>query len=277
MLPGALGVRLGMQIPDLYQQGEQMALLSRAVKDQRGASCCILPFCHTVEAEALGGSVQYGDERSGPRSGPAVITSPDGLRALPTPLLDEGRIHQVLLAAKMLADAGETVVLNLSGPLSILNGLADFSLVLRTMKKEPQTMEKALCHIESMLLDYMEKAQDHGVQIISYADPGGGVDILGQRLALQMLRQFTYGFLKKADVRLKQDLLIMLCPKTALALTDTGYGKWRDIPLKKEVSYIQACRMLRGKVRFAGHLCAGTMEGTLPGNRFRELLLIPQK
>lgn len=268
---------MGLGIPQMYQQAEQMALLSKKMKEIRGDFCCVLPFCHTVEAEALGGSVNYGDEKAGPRAGEAVITSVDHLQKLPMPQLDRGRIFQVLKAARILSDAGETVILNVAGPLSVLNGLADFSLILRAMHKKPEIMEKALGHIEGMLLDYMKKAGEYGVGIISYADPGAGADILGQKLAFKMLSQFTSGFLRKADENLENNILLMLCPKISLAFTSTGYGYFRDVPVKEGESYVQACKRLRGQVRFAGTLCAGDMEKRLSGNCFKELCLFQKK
>ena len=59
---------LDLKFPDAYMQHETMAALSKALKRHDGASFCELPFCHTVEAEAMGGIINYGNEKTGPRA-----------------------------------------------------------------------------------------------------------------------------------------------------------------------------------------------------------------
>ena len=72
---------------------ETMAALSKALKRHDGASFCELPFCHTVEAEAMGGIINYGNEKTGPRAKEYICTSPEELLELPAMNLQEGRIR----------------------------------------------------------------------------------------------------------------------------------------------------------------------------------------
>lgn len=60
--------KLNLQFPDAYMRWETMAAISKALKMHDGASFCELPFCHTVEAEAMGGVINYGNEKTGPRA-----------------------------------------------------------------------------------------------------------------------------------------------------------------------------------------------------------------
>ena len=54
---------LDLVFPEAYEKAESMAILSLALKKHDGASVCELPFCHTVEGEALGGLVTLGLSR----------------------------------------------------------------------------------------------------------------------------------------------------------------------------------------------------------------------
>jgi uroporphyrinogen-III decarboxylase len=49
--------------------------VSKKLKDKNRSDFCELPFCHTLEAESMGGEVNYGDETNGPRA-KAYITKP---------------------------------------------------------------------------------------------------------------------------------------------------------------------------------------------------------
>ena len=65
---------LDLKFPDAYMQHETMAALSKALKRHDGASFCELPFCHTVEAEAMGGIINTGTRRPAP--GQKSISAP---------------------------------------------------------------------------------------------------------------------------------------------------------------------------------------------------------
>ena len=59
---------LGLCFPEAYLHCDTMAKLSKALKEHDNAPFCELPFCHTVEAEAMGGIINYGNEKTGPRA-----------------------------------------------------------------------------------------------------------------------------------------------------------------------------------------------------------------
>lgn len=52
---------LKLSFPDAYMHADTMAKIAHAIKEKEGAAFCMLPFCHTVEAEAMGGIVNMGD------------------------------------------------------------------------------------------------------------------------------------------------------------------------------------------------------------------------
>ena len=58
---------LKLSFPDAYMHADTMAKIAHAMKQKEGAAFCMLPFCHTVEAEAMGGIVNMGDGNLGPR------------------------------------------------------------------------------------------------------------------------------------------------------------------------------------------------------------------
>lgn len=67
-ISGEVTKNLGLTFPEAYLHWDTMAALSKALKEFDKAAFCELPFCHTVEAEAMGGIVNYGNEVAGPRA-----------------------------------------------------------------------------------------------------------------------------------------------------------------------------------------------------------------
>ncbi len=264
---------LGLTFPDAYLNWDTMAALSKALKEHDKAAFCELPFCHTVEAEALGGIVNYGNETAGPRAKEYICTSPEELLTLPKIDFSSGRIHEVLLACKSLREAGEHVALQVSGPLTILNVLIDAKYVFKAMRKKPELMKEVFWKLGAEILRFMEEGKKYGADLISYADSSGGVNILGPKMAGQVVEDFTYGFLKKAEMLADGKTMILLCPKTAFALLGTGKARFRDLKLPEPMAYGEGCIEMIGKVKMAGQMCIKNVGYWLENGIFKEVVL----
>ena len=244
-----------LPVPDIHLYADAMGAFALEVREKTNAPWCMLPFCHTVEAETFGAKVRYGDRKNGPRVVDYACSTLDDLLTLPDMDFTQGRIAQVLAACRELHRRGETVILEITGPFTLLGGLIDPALLFRFLRKEPEKMEQVFAHLHRNLLAYMQAAQESGVSIISYADPTGGVNIIGPKLAEQMVRSFTLPLLHGMEDRLHPETLVHLCPKTAFALLDTGLAQSTALPVSAQADYAAAVLSARGKCRFIGHGC----------------------
>lgn len=264
---------LNLVFPDAYLHWDTMAKLSKALKEHDNAPFCELPFCHTVEAEAMGGIVNYGNEAAGPRAKEYICTTPEELLELPEIDFSAGRIHEVLLACKELRDQGEHVVLQVSGPFTILNVLIDARYVFKAMRKKPELMKEVFWKLGTEILKFMEEAKKYDVDLISYADSSGGLNILGPKMAVQVVEDFTYHFLKKVENLADDRTLILLCPKTTFALLGTKKAELRNRKLSGSMSYGEGCIEMIGKARFAGQMCIKNVGYRLENAVFKEVIL----
>lgn len=264
---------LDLTFPDAYLHADTMAVLAVALKEHDGASFCELPFCHTVEAEAMGGIVNYGNEKSGPRAKEYVCSSAEELLKLPGIDFTKGRIREVLKACKILREQGEHVVLQVSGPFTILNVLIDPKYVFKAMRKKPELMKEVFLKFGNEILRFMEEAKRCGVELISYADSSGGVNILGPRMAQQVVEDFTYSFLKRAEELVDSHTMILLCPKTTFALLGTEKADMVDRELPEPMQYGEACIHMIGKAGFAGQMCIKNVGYRLENRLFKAIVL----
>ena len=53
--------KTGLSFPASYNDYMSLVTLALAVKEDKNFPLCMLPFCHTVEAEALGGKINLGN------------------------------------------------------------------------------------------------------------------------------------------------------------------------------------------------------------------------
>ena len=116
---------LGLEFPDAYMHSETMQILSKAIKEHDGADFCLLPFCRTVEAEAMGAILNYGDANTGPRAKDPICSTCDDVLALPDVDVTKGRMAEVLDACAKMKAEGETVCLEVTGPFTMLNALME--------------------------------------------------------------------------------------------------------------------------------------------------------
>ena len=255
--------KLSLTFPDAYLHWNTMAEIAMALKETDGAAFCELPFCHTVEAEAMGGLVNYGNEKTGPRAKEYICTKPEELLELKEMDFSQGRIHEVLLACQHLRKNGENVVLEVAGPFTILNVLIDAKYVFKAWRKQPEIMKEVFWKIGNQLLDYIKAALEYGVNMISYADSSGGLNILGPKMAEQVVEDFTYEFLKKVEEIITDDAVVLLCPKTTFALLGTDKAEFADVKLPGPMRYGEACAWMIGKEKFLGQMCIKNINYTL--------------
>ncbi len=264
---------LSLTFPDAYMHADTMAVLAKALKAHDGADFCGLPFCHTVEAEAMGGSINFGNDKAGPRAKEYIYTSPEELLELPEIDFTKGRVYETLLACQILKKQGEQVVLEVSGPFTILNVLIDARHVFKAVRKKPELMKEVFWKLGKELQRYVKEAEKYGVEMISYADSSGGVNILGPKTAEQVVSDFTYEFLKELEEAAGEGTLILLCPKTTFALLGTGKAELKEIELPGPMRYGEACIYMKGRIHFAGQMCIKNINYRLENGRFKALVL----
>ena len=74
---------LGLEFPDAYMHSGTMQTLAKAIKKHDDSDFVLLPFCRTVEAEAMGAVLNYGDSNTGPRAKDPICANMDEVLALP--------------------------------------------------------------------------------------------------------------------------------------------------------------------------------------------------
>ncbi|MDO5410889.1 MAG: uroporphyrinogen decarboxylase family protein [Lachnospiraceae bacterium] len=246
---------LSLTFPDAYQHADTMAVLSKRLKEAEGMDFCELPFCHTVEAEAMGGNINFGNEKAGPRAGVYVCETVEELNGLSRIDFSAGRIREVLTACEILKKQGETVVLMISGPFTILNVLIDPRHVFRAMRRNPEKLQPFFDRLQEELLQFAAKAVKSGADVLSYADSSGSLNIIGPKNMEYITERFTVPFLKKAVQITDGKAQIALCPKTSFALTGTGAAEWKNLAVQKDSSYLNACLQVKKQAALTGQMC----------------------
>lgn len=266
--------KTNLKFPQAYKNWHSMAVLAKELKEYDKTNFCQLPFCHTVEGEAMGGNINFGDENIGPRAKDYICTNAKELLDLQEIDYSKGRISEVLKACKYLRDEGENVVLYISGPFTIMNVLIDPRHVFKTFRKDPETMKAIFDKFQNEILRFIEEAQKSGVNMISYGDSSGGLNILGPKFSEQVVENFTYPLLKRVEEILDDEAIVLLCPKITFALLGTDKAVWKDIAIGAPMKYSKACTKAIGKAKFVGQMCIKNTEFELKNGIIKTIDLL---
>lgn len=254
-IPEVILEKLGISYEEANNNAFKMAMLSRALKKYKNNEYCTLPFCHTVEAEAFGSVVTF-DQRVGNRISKYCISKTSSIEDIKTINLNKGRISEVLSSVKILKDNGEDVILYVTGPISVAISIFESQLFYKAIRKERDKINKLLAIIEDSIIKYMLKAIRQGVNVISFADPSGTIDIVGPKVYAEIVGKSTYNILKHIESKLT-NTIVHLCGKTSTSLEAIGLLKSEKVEVngKSYFEMIENIRKERKNIKFIGHWC----------------------
>jgi [methyl-Co(III) methanol-specific corrinoid protein]:coenzyme M methyltransferase len=191
-------VKTGCRWPDVHRDAGKMATLSLAMRDETGMENLGIPFCMTVEAEALGGEVEDGDEVTEPGIVRYPLKSvPEWKSLKPLNPYRDGRLPTILECTGILSKSAPNtaVVGNLVGPLSLATSLIEATLLYKALRQMPEDVHGFLGFLTENSIRYAEALISNGADLISIADPSATGEILGPKnfetFALPYLNEMT--------------------------------------------------------------------------------------
>jgi uroporphyrinogen-III decarboxylase len=263
---------LGVKLPDLYLNAEDMATLAMEIKKERNSSFCKLPFDTCVEAENLGAVIQYDESPLGPRKLRDLLSDTEEVLNLPAIDPTKGRMAEILRACKLLTDKGETVALGIRGFFDILNSLMDIQKVFMTAAMKPDVMVQVCEKIRRDLLTYFLAAEKAGCSLFFYSDSTGGLNIIGPRYGKKMVEWFTYPLIKELSEVLSSESLLHLCPKIAFMLAGSGKADWKQEETHGEKDFLEAYRA-NPNIKITGQRCNRNLNDRV-GSRVYHLVMV---
>jgi len=260
-----------IKFPQAYQKAEDMAELALKIKTAGNSPLCILPFCHTIEAECFGAFINFGDALFGPRVKEYKVRNIKDLEMLLPIDFTMGRIAEVISACKMLKQAGETVCLEISGPMTILNNLIELKEVFKAWRKDKEYMLRILDFLNGQMLIYADIAKNYA-DIICYADPIASIDILGPNMAKEWTEFSTVPFLKKLLDCINNYSVIQICPKITVMLIGFGFARYEDFYIPEPMKFSEACIKYKDIIKITGQNCVKNKD-YIVGDKFKEIIL----
>lgn len=247
-----------LKFPQLHTNSKDIAYISQKLKLYKNDSVCKVPFCTTVEAEAMGANIKLGDEKNCPRISNYAYKDINELLNIENINLEKGRIKEVLDSISILKNKEETVVLNICGPFTILSLLIDSKYIYKALRKDKLAVENILNKIENNIVEYVKKAIENDVDIISYSDPMSSIEIVGPKVYKEIVGNTTIRALEKLNNSIDSSI-IHLCGKVSTSLQSYENLEVEEIKYDSDLKYGEAIyNLLENKNEeniFIGHNC----------------------
>lgn len=242
-------VKTGCRWPHVHRDADKMAILSSAMHDETGMENLGIPFCMTIEAEALGGEVEDGDEVTEPKIVTYPMRTVQEWRELKSldPLRD-GRLPTVLDCTAELAQArpDTPVIGNLVGPLSFATSVVDAIILFKALKKEPAECHSMLSFLTDNIVRYGEALIESGADVMVIADPSATGEILGSKL----FREFAAPYLNRITDcmhTLGRPVIVHICGNVKPVYNDLNFLSAECISVDSAVDIREAQKALSGK------------------------------
>ncbi len=183
MVTAALADACGAALPQAHCDAVQMAALAKAVHDYGCFENVGVPFCMTVEAEAMGARVDLGSRIYEPHVVGCVLQSVDEWERLPALDVKKGRAAVVLEAISLLKQQcpDVPVIGNLSGPVSTAASLLEPTTFYRELRRKNAQAHAYMDFVTEQLMRFGLAQIEAGADVIAVSDPSGTGEILGPK------------------------------------------------------------------------------------------------
>jgi [methyl-Co(III) methanol-specific corrinoid protein]:coenzyme M methyltransferase len=208
----------GLVFHEVHKDAGKMARASASTFKLSGLPSAVVPLDMVVEAEALGGTVDFLENREFvfPQMAKALFSSTKYLNSgyfENADFLTRGRIPLVCEAIRFLKhDIGQDAVIGgmIPGPYTLLLFLIEPGGLFAEMKRDPRLVADALFHLSAFLGQVGSAYRQAGADFITIHDMGGSPGFIGPA----KYEQFVYPAEKLLITELAAPRVLSVCGNT---------------------------------------------------------------
>jgi len=239
---------LQVKWPLFHQKGEEMARMALGALEILDFDAVRLPFCQTIEAEALGCEVTYKDFMPG-NDKPlyALGDSP----VFHEDFLSRGRIPQLIEALGLLKREvrGRALILGgVVGPLSIARALLDSVPLLKASLKNPEKIVPFLEIGKKACIKLSLALVEAGADIIVVEDMTASPDLLHPKTYKTMVADYH----RQIILTIPTEVILHICGDVTLIAEEMGGTGVTALSLDPKTDLQQMRAKVEGRIPFLG-------------------------
>jgi MtaA/CmuA family methyltransferase len=169
--------------PEAHLDSTMMARLTLAANRLAGIENVGVPFCMTVEAEAMGAQIDLGSQGSEPNIAVYPMNSVADTDRLSNIDVTAGRAGVCVNAIRILRKEAPQIPVfaNLTGPVSLATSLVDPLIFYRALIKNKESAHKLMRIVNRTLIQFGSALIEAGAEVVCIADPSASGELMGKR------------------------------------------------------------------------------------------------
>lgn len=224
--------------PEAHSDAQKMADLGSSLYELIGLECARIPFCLTVEAEAMGCKVDLGGKDKTPQVSQTPFRNGNDID-VPSDFLSNGRIPTVLEAVEKLKEKyADTIpiIVGMTGPFTLTGHLLGVENLIRYMKIKPNEIETAIENSLDACMDYAEAIEEVNPDVICVAEPTAAPELIDP---LQF-KSIVKPRLEDLASFIKTKKVLHICGSTQPIVRDMASIGFDGISVEEKVDVAQA-------------------------------------
>ena len=208
----------GHTLPEAHHVDSLMRELAYDVEENTGFENFGIPFCMTVEAEALGSPIDFGTLSCEPKIKVEAFQSVKDVQFKPKgTMAKSSRVAAVVQSLHYLSQKYPDIpaIGSLTGPLSTSASIVYPMTFLKQKKKKKEAAHKVIDYVTHHLIEYARLMVDNGATVISIADPTATGEILGPKM-FKEYAVFYLNMLTDAIHEMGVPVIIHICGEMAM-------------------------------------------------------------
>jgi len=248
-------VESGFLWPMAQQSAKEMAGLAWACHEIAGIESVRVPFDLTVEAEAMGCSVRFGEEPTAPPVATPLQGNEMDKLTIPSPYKD-GRMPEVLMAIELLKAKTHDkipIIAAISTPFEILASTMHYESIATLMIEDPKFLETLLRTMTEVSVSYGKAAVKAGADIIFLGDG------TSQSIGPLNYKRFSFSYTKELISSLEAPTILHICGNSTTILPLMAATGASALSLDKPVDISSALKLVGDKVALVGNIAPATL------------------
>jgi [methyl-Co(III) methanol-specific corrinoid protein]:coenzyme M methyltransferase len=161
--------KVGAYWPAAHSDPEQMVKLGVSLYKLTGLETARIPFCLTVQAEAMECKINMGTVDRQPSVAGHPATPPE---EVPSDFLERGRIPAVLKATELLRQYPDLPkIVGMEGPITLAGHLVGVEKLMISLIKQRDAVVKVVDICTKANIEYAKALLDAGAEVIVPCDP----------------------------------------------------------------------------------------------------------
>lgn len=243
--------KAGIMWPEAHMDAPKMAGLAVAAYEHDCFENYGVPFCMTIEAEAMGAVVDMGSTVFEPHVVGYAIESVTELERIKKINVNNGRSRVVLDALSILKarEDGVPIIGNLPGPVSLATSLMEPVTYYKEIRKNRVAAHAYMDFVTNELIRFGRAQIESGANVITISDPSGTGEILGPKdfdaYAVKYMNQLIAGLKTGHD---DIPVIVHICGQMHKVYPELGKVSADAFSFDAIVNLREAKKQLPGKI-----------------------------